>query len=336
VIDEAKERTLIGRILDSLAEDEPRARYAEWLRERGDAPRSNVVRAMCDRGGQIDVDALGAALSELDDEHHGWSRLVGARLVHEACSVGLQRFVTRWLKLGRPALELVVGDPIAEAPLGASRLWGDPDLPPGTPWPTLSDCRRWEPQIALPADSPCQFVAQINLADLAARPAARALPKRGLISVFAHHEWATTGSASICLRYFPSTEELERVPHAATNHDNRGHGGYGIRLKEALTIPEGHGSPFAKSVGIDDGDWETMEKHRQVLLASGGGLLGVLGHARATTGLDPTPGEDWERLITVPIDPDAVVIHHLAIKRSRLAAGRLEDHELVWVDFDGS
>lgn len=203
------------------------------------------------------------------------------------------------------------------------------------PWPTLADCRRWEPEIALPLESPCQFVAQINLADLAASPAARALPTKGLISVFAHHEWATTGSSSICLRYFSSTEQLERVPHAAANADNARLDAHRILVREALTIPECHGSPFAQHMGIEDGDWATIEKHREVLLASGGGLLGLLGHDRATTGNDPTPGEDWERLITVPIDPDAVVIQHLAIERRALASGRLEDHELVWVDFDG-
>ncbi|HJL47206.1 MAG TPA: DUF1963 domain-containing protein, partial [Polyangiaceae bacterium LLY-WYZ-15_(1-7)] len=235
----------------------------------------------------------------------------------------------------RPALELLIGDAIDDAPIGASRLWGDPDLPPGTAWPTLADCRRWEPDIPLPEDSPCQFVAQLDLAALARSPAARALPAEGLLSLFAHHDWQT-GSSSACLRYFESTEGLERVPHAETHPDNARRPPHVASLVEALTIPEGHAGPFVERMGIEPGDWDTIDRHREVLLASGGGVLGVLGHDRMTSGDDPTPGKDWTRLLTAPLDPHATLIHHLALRDADLRAGELENYELVWVDFDGA
>lgn len=289
------------------------------------------------RLGALDLDAVEAGLSELGSEHLGWSRLLGAQLVRKGCVLGLHAHLGRWMELARPALELLIGPPVdGDGAVGASRLWGDPDLPADTRWPTLADCRRWEPNLDLPLDSRCRFIAQINLAELASSPAARGLPRAGLLSVFSHHEWEETGSSSICLRYFESGTELQRSPHAATSADNARLDPRLVELREALTIPECGASPFAELVGIDDDDWDTMEKHREVLIASGGGLLGLLGHDRSTTGGDPTPGREWERLITVPVDPEALVVQHLAIEQEMLRAGRLEEHQLVWVDFDGA
>ena len=268
------ERERIAAILDEPAAVEPRRAYADWLHAEGDEARAKVVRASCP--GAVDREALEAGLAELDATQLGWSRGVGARLVREMCALGLDRFLERWLAAARPALELLIGDAIDDAPIGASRLWGDPDLPPGTAWPTLADCRRWEPDIPLPEDSPCQFVAQLDLAALARSPAARALPAEGLLSLFAHHDWQT-GSSSACLRYFESTEGLERVPHAETHPDNARRPPHVASLVEALTIPEGHAGPFVERMGIEPGDWDTIDRHREVLLLSGGGVLGVPG-----------------------------------------------------------
>ena len=328
------EYRFINAVLDSPTADAPRVRYAEWLLTEGDEARSKVVQAT--RLGSLDRVAVEAALSALGAEHLGWSRLVGAQLIREACALDLERFVERWLGLARPALELVIGHPSGDMPVGASRLWGDPDLPSDAAWPTLADCRRWEPDIDLPEESRCQFVAQINLAELAGSPAARELPSTGLLSVFSHHEWENTGSSSICLRYFETAEGLHRVPHPPADQDNTRVAPHLMELREVLTIPEWHGSPFAAEMGVDDGDWDTGEKHRQVMLASGGDLLGLLGHDRCTTGDDPTPDRDWERLITVPVDAEAIVIQHLSIRQANLRAAQLQDHKLVWVDFDGA
>lgn len=330
------EQKLISEILDSPVADAPRTRYAEWLRSTGDNLRAALICAS--RLNSLDCDLLEAKLPELTSEHFGWSRLLGLKLIHQVLTLGLEPHLEQWLSLAKPAIELTVGGATGdeEPTLGSSRLWGDPDLPKGTPWPTLADCRRWEPQIDLPKDSPCQFIAQINLAELAASPAARDLPRAGLLSVFSHHEWEETGSSSICLRYFEDTSRLQRTLHALSDADNARIAPHVVQLREALTIPECHSSPFAHEMGIEAGDWDTVDKHHEVLLASGGELLGLLGHDRSTSGDDPTPDQSWGRLITIPVFPDGEVVQHLAIRQEALMTAELEDHELVWVDFDGA
>lgn len=55
--------------------------------------------------------------------------------------------------------------------LGRSRFGGDPDLPPDLPWPSADG-------------EPMLFVAQLDLAELSAFPAAAELPREGLLSCF--------------------------------------------------------------------------------------------------------------------------------------------------------
>ncbi|MCA9611890.1 MAG: DUF1963 domain-containing protein [Sandaracinus sp.] len=327
---EPAEYALLSDVIDAAGADEPRRRYAAWLAERGDEARARVIRASS--LASLDLASLDEALEALDTSHFAWSRLVGAQLVREVCRRDLRPHLEAWWKLARPAFELVIG-PREDAPVGASRLWGDPDLPEGTPWPTLGQCQRWE-DFALPADDPCQFVAQIDLAELAASPAARELPRQGLLSVFSHLEMQKTGSAALHVRHF-AEGPFVRAPHVSTtSEENARRPPQRLTLREALTIPDAGWSPFSKTMGIGEKDWDTLEAHREVLFASGGGLLGLLGHTRATSGADPAPTTEWGRLINVPLDPECMRCH-VAIRDEDLRAGRLEAHELVWVDFDG-
>ena len=327
------ERRLIEGILDAPTEAAPRLAYAAWLDAEGEVLRAKILRATCIASHAFAE--LQASLAELPTAYAGWSRLIGAQLIQHAHAQGFEDFIARWLLLARPALELKVGEPTEGLPLGASRLWGDPDLPPNTRWPTFADCKRWEPHIQLPPESPCQFIAQINLAELAATPAARALPRSGLLSIFTHHEWEHTGSAGIYLRYFKDTSALERVPHVDADEWNERIAPHAMELVESLTIPDDDAfrGPFAAAVGLIDCDYATSKKYREVRFATGE-FYGLLGHDSATTGGDPTPGEDWERLLVLPSDPSGVGIHHLSIERAKLLAGELEDHRLVWIDVD--
>ncbi|MCB9625419.1 MAG: DUF1963 domain-containing protein [Sandaracinus sp.] len=275
----------------------------------------------------LDPASLDEALEALDTSHFAWSRLVGAQLVREVCRRDLRPHLEAWWKLARPAFELVIG-PKEDAPVGASRLWGDPDLPEGTPWPTLGECLRWE-EYDLPADDPCQFVAQIDLAELATSPAARGLPRQGLLSIFSHVELEKHGTAALHVRHL-ANGPFVRVPHVSTtSEENERLAPQRLTLHEALTIPDAGWSPFSETMGIGEKDWDA---HREVLFASGGGLLGLLGHTRATTGADPAPDTDWGRLINVPLDPECMRCH-VAIRDEDLRAGRLDAHRFVWVDF---
>ncbi len=79
-------------------------------------------------------------------------------------------------KLARPGIILKPFPP-AELAVGASKIGGCPDLPPGTAWP----CYGTEEGECYPH----AFFAQINLADIAAADEAHVLPPTGLLCFFA-------------------------------------------------------------------------------------------------------------------------------------------------------
>ncbi len=319
------------RVLDAPASEAAHLEYARWLLGRGDRIRAAVAEGIAQGIAAHDVRRLEMGLARLPPQQAGWARMVGARLVSALAKTELPHPVAHWLAVARPALELEVGPEAGFVRVGGTRLYGDPDLPRGLAWPTLADCRRWQPA-ELDPSSPCQFIAQIDLAQLAQSPAARALPKTGLLSVFAHHEWQHTGSAAICVRYFRDPEALLRVPHVETDEDNRRHPPYTLRFVEALTLPD-PGGVHRGVIDVPDED-AAIDAFIDVANTSGGGLLGMLGHVRVSSGPDPSLDRDAQRLLSVPIDLDAVVIHHLTIRAADLRAGVLERAELAWVDFD--
>lgn len=114
---------------------------------------------------------------------------------------------------------LALSKPFGKLAAGASRFWGNPDLPEGVPYPTYVDDDGDE--------CPYFFVCQINLAELAAFAPENPLPKSGLLSFFAKidhylgHMAATDCVMShisepedVRVMYFPSagnTREVEVV-----------------------------------------------------------------------------------------------------------------------------
>jgi uncharacterized protein YwqG len=93
-----------------------------------------------------------------------WRALLGAK--------GLTRYVPALEKLVRPAVRLetnaIDGKKLA---LGQSRLGGEPDLPRSFAWPTFKG-------------EPLAFVAELNLADVAAAAPVDGLPKEGHLWFF--------------------------------------------------------------------------------------------------------------------------------------------------------
>lgn len=75
------------------------------------------------------------------------------------------------LSRATPCLHIIAGGPAPDAPLGATRLGGAPDLPAGAVWPASEH-------------GACSFLGQFDLADLRAGGGANDLPSAGLLSVF--------------------------------------------------------------------------------------------------------------------------------------------------------
>lgn len=96
-----------------------------------------------------------------------------------------------------PCVHVVADGPGLDTP-GATRFGGSPDLPSGSAWP------------ATPAGVPLQFLAQIDLAELAQHVGETALPSAGLLSIFAGDldgPWETRAAVSLT----PPGQALQRV-----------------------------------------------------------------------------------------------------------------------------
>jgi uncharacterized protein YwqG len=121
----------------------------------------------------------------------------------DLASAGLSPYVETIAALAKPCIQLenVPGDDTAGR-VGATRLGGEPDLPPGEPWP------EWQ-------GKPMSFLVQIDLATVAGLPGADVLPPDGLLSFFCdahgavHNGHPDAGSWRVL--YIPAGALLERA-----------------------------------------------------------------------------------------------------------------------------
>ena len=91
-----------------------------------------------------------------------------------------------------------------ELALGATKIGGQPDLPPGTSWP------EWR-------GAPLNFLAQIRLADIAAYDPDDELPHEGMLSFFFDYtNWGKPGREAegslASVLYLPEGAPLQRLP----------------------------------------------------------------------------------------------------------------------------
>lgn len=128
----------------------------------------------------------------------------------------------RWSALARPNIRLLTGDvgAIDTSPTGVTKLGGEPDLARGTRWPeraaySYADRRRM-PEGVEPA--PLDFLAQINLADVAVAGCDLPLQANGLLSFFYDAELQPWGfdpadAPGFHVLYTPPGGELARMIH---------------------------------------------------------------------------------------------------------------------------
>lgn len=113
-------------------------------------------------------------------------------------------------------VHLILSRPFEKLRSGASRFWGNPDLPAGVGYPMYTDDEG--------DDFPYYFICQINLAELAAFAPENPLPKSGLLSFFGKIDHyldymaATDGilgyisaPEDVKVLYFPSTDDMREV-----------------------------------------------------------------------------------------------------------------------------
>jgi uncharacterized protein (TIGR02996 family) len=159
---------LLAAVLANPADDLPKLVYADWLDEQTD-PRGLFLRQWLQwrkDGGKLPKPPKGAVKP--------WLSLLGFDLDRALATLDeLPKWAGKIRGALKPGLDVktrrVKADKVI--PVGASKVGGCPDLPAGTTWPTNDD-------------NVMAFLAQWNLDELAASPAASPLPRTGLLSFF--------------------------------------------------------------------------------------------------------------------------------------------------------
>jgi uncharacterized protein YwqG len=141
-----------------------------------------------------------------------------AALIRELLeAVGLAAHADAILRLASPSIRLSTRRAHEDSlPLGGSKMGGSPDLPAGLGW----DWFRWH-------GTPLTLMAQFRLSELAAFPAAEALPTTGLLYFFCEtyeQRWGfdpdDRGVGRVL--YIPDeSQPLERVEHPAGKFNGR-------------------------------------------------------------------------------------------------------------------
>lgn len=330
-------------IVENLTDEGNKLVYADWLEENGDITRANFLRQYVSAFQSMNLDDFPA----FDGIPVEWARMIGAKIVHAMAQRGLGEYRDAWLSLAKPALiynhpkgEWVPFDGHDQSPIGATKIFGVPDLPAGSTWPVQKDCRAlYDPDSGIEPSSPCGFIAQIDFADFAGTQFGRHCPPSGLLSFFACAEIDHIGMVDGCVIYSPDTSSLQRMepPAALIGEDseeaNRLLRPQPVTLSETLELPyPGEESPFPEITW----DWKhpLSDPYREVQkdADSDRQLSSIGGYTRATSGPDPLPGADWCSLICV--NNTIGMRLYFCIRNEDLATAHFDDVSLAWVDFD--
>ncbi len=215
------EAALVRTILAHHAADLPKLVYADWLEERGD-PRGPFLRAF------VEATADGSPYPDPAGFPQPWLDLMGVPALTACRQHALPLTPVELLLKARPAFgitEQQIGDEMI--PLRASKFGGGADVPDGFEWPTHRG-------------NALDFLAQFDLAELAASPAADALPRTGLLSVFFHSAGGVSDSGDVGgwrFYRFDESEPLRRLLHPGSSIANP-RNACRLDFDETLTLPE--------------------------------------------------------------------------------------------------
>ena len=193
-----------------------------------------------------------AATGAVDDE----------RLAELAREAGLERRLAEARRAARAGGRLTP----TSAPRGRSRLGGSPDIPAEFEWPT------W-------FDRPLAFVAQIDLAELAAAEVRGGLPEAGLLLVFAELAAGLTGlmpdhKGSCRVVYIPPEIELAEDTRRSPEFPE-----LAVELTRELQLPSAY--CFASEpLGLEPEEMDAWEDLRSRLAKAQGVELEDEGYGR--------------------------------------------------------
>ena len=345
------EARFLDLVVADLINDEPKLVYADWLEEHGDS-RAAFLRAF------VEAIATMHAADFPSDEgiDPEWKDLIGFDLLKYLAENNAGELKARALVMARPALRLVAAESDLEdedtgdhsvddagddktLPIGASKLFGRPDLPDVSAWPKGDHCHAIYNDSCEGLEGPAGFMAQVNLAEIAGIQAGKLLPNTGLLSFFCYQDVdENIDAVGVCARLFPNLDQLQRLDQPQTAGEEEP--GYGNQLLparrltfvETLDLPTAWSGPWAEDWGADEFDESVLNVKEIVDGYRDRNFDNMLGYGRETSGDEPTPSKESRHLIV--LDNAAECKMHIQIPFAELSAKNFDAITLEWVDFD--
>ena len=320
----------LQEVLKDLADHGRMRAYARWLTERDDS-RGAFLAAVLD-----DWDAGKESLTADETIDRVWRDTCGVTLLQKLREGKLDGQAAAICSVARPALKLTPIPADEEAPLGASKFGGRPDLGADDKWP------EYEGKLHT-------FVAQLRLEDLQAAQAGRLLPAQGLLSFFVFDDHIETGQPAAegapgawRVIYTQNLSQLRRLdPPKDFDEGNRVAPECLLRMSETLDLPyvsvydldseyRSVGGQRAKSLGLTRESRDGYEAILEALLPEREERSHLLGWSHPQVLADDPVDEGYQHLLTVASEEDLEWCwadgHQLyfSIKPDDLAAGRFE------------
>jgi hypothetical protein len=344
---EREECRLLHAALADFSPNGARARYAGWLEAQGERGRAHAVYATVRAFQDLSLAPLEQLPGDAD-----WQRMIAAPLlsVFVRATASYDRDEAKALRdlvfpRLRPALSMDYAPADSEPEIGASYLWGLPDMAAGEAWPKTSELSDWfRARAEIPQDLHCGFLGQIAFADMKGSILAEELPSTGGFAVFAIIEVDKLGIVEVLVRPWDNAAALtRRAAPADLAEDAYGQGVnapqpfHVMDVREVLSLPDAKRGRFAAEIpgcGYDERHDRVYDLMRDACIAGADdGLMGFGGYLSATSGDDPSPDTSSLRFAVLRSSLDAGLVH-LAIPAADLRAGRLDGVQYVWNDWD--
>lgn len=339
-----EECRLLHAALADFSEDGARFRYARWLLQQGDEARADAVRATIHA-----YHALDASAFEGLDVDACWGRMIAIPLLSALIRADTGASVQARQHLRdlvfpriRAALSLSYAPFEAEPAIGASYLWGLPDMAEDEAWPTVSQLSNWyDAKDELPPEHHAAFLGQIAFSDMRGTVLSVELPSAGGFAVFAISETEKLGIVETLVRPWSNLGMLKRreapidlLDDRLGDSANSPQPAHCIELMESLSLPDATDGPFAQEIpGCAYGE-PYHSAYRDLMEACGADVLGFGGYLVGTSGADPSPDTETLRFAVLRDTPDAGMLH-FAVPAKDLVRGDLSRVRYVWNDWDG-
>jgi hypothetical protein len=261
-----------------------------------------------------------------------WLELIGFRLLERIAAAGFPELKAPVLGLARPALRMKKGAAGGrKVAVGASKIGGLPDLPPGYRWPPGGDCHAIYNLDTSGTERLAGFLAQVNFAEIAHTLAGKDLPEAGVLSFFCFQDIENDNPDAIGAKavFFPDPAGLVRTrPPRELTEGNGVIPARRLTFEETLDLPEMSNGPWSRELQTDPkADYGSVFDHFRLL-----NFENILGYGRATTGFDPTPSKRSRHLIL--LENAAGCRLHIQLSQDEFATRNFDKITLNWVDFD--